>query len=321
MNHAGEKFLSYDNIKNIILLSVFGFTIAVSQQTAIPGVFTRLGFGARAMGMGNALTAVRTGELSGFYNPAVLPFSTARNVSMSYGVLSLDRNLNTLFYSQPIDTNAGISLGVLNSRVIDIDGRDNDGFHTETYSTSENLFLLSFGLKIKKIVIGITPKLYYNYLFKKFSATAFGFDFGFLYPASRNLTFTFVLKDFKAKYKWDSSVLYDQLGNSTTDDFWVRKIIGASYTIDGIGLVSGEFESTNGTKIVRLGAEAVVNEYFILRGGLDGLNLKDSKQAHPSFGCTIYTGYSEYQPALNYAFVIEPYGVFSMHVISLSVKL
>ncbi len=287
------------------------------------GAFSRMGFGARGMGMGNAMTAVKSGENSGYYNPAVVALLKQQTVSISYGMLTLDRNHNTFFYSQPIDTNAGIAFGIINSGVSNIDGRDGDGFKTETYSTSENQFSLSFALRIRAITIGLTTKLYYYSLFKDLSWTNVGADFGIIYPLSKHLTLAGTFKDLNSKYRWDTSPLYDQLGNSTIEKFPTRKAIGLSYLFDdNIGVTSVELENSSvGTTIIRLGGEYSPVEMFTIRGGIDGWNLKHRDQAHPSFGFTIRTDYTDWKPSLNYAYILEPYGVSSMHVISLSIKL
>jgi len=101
-----------------------------AQLAGTPGAFARLGFGARGMGMGNALTAVIDGDVASFYNPAVTPFLTERVAAVSYGLLSLDRSLNTLSYSQAIKPTAGFSFGIINAGVSKIDGRDGDGAQT-----------------------------------------------------------------------------------------------------------------------------------------------------------------------------------------------
>ncbi len=306
-----------------------------AQLAGSPGAFSRMGFGARGMGMGNAMSAVKSGENSGYYNPAAVALLKQQTVSLSYGILTLDRNLNTLFYAQPIDTNAGIAIGIINSGVSNIDGRDGDGFKTETYSTSENLFSLSFALRIQAITIGLTTKLYYYSLFKNLSWTTVGFDFGIIYPLTKNLTLAGAFKDFNAKYRWDTSDLYGQLGNSTIEKFPTRKSIGLSYILeDNIGLLSMEIENSSievknsstgvensiSATIVRLGAEYTPIEMFTIRGGIDGWNLKQRDQAHPSFGFTLRTDYTDWKPSFNYAYIIEPYGVSSMHIISLSIK-
>ncbi len=294
-----------------------------AQLAGTAGAFSRMGFGARGMGMGNAFTAVKTGENSGYYNPAIVALLKENSASLSYGILSLDRNMNSMFYSQPIDTNAGIAFGILNSGVSKIDGRDIDGFHTETYSTSENQFSLSFALRIRTITIGLTTKLYYYSLFKEVSSTSVGFDFGVVYPITSNITLAGALKDFNAKYRWDTSKLYGQLGNTTFENFPTRQAVGISYAFDEqLGLISAEIEkSSESTTIVRVGGEITPIDALTLRAGIDGWDLKNSDQAHPSFGFTLRTDYTEWKPSLHYAYILEPYGVFSIHVISLSIKL
>ncbi len=313
----------FNKFKIIISIVCVTSTIASAQLEGTAGAFSRMGFGARGMGMGNAMTAVKSGENSGYYNPATVALLKQQTVSLAYGILTLDRNLNTLFYSMPIDTNAGIAFGVINSGVSNIDGRDGDGFKTETYSTSENQFSLSFALRIRAITIGLTTKLYYYSLFKELSTTTVGFDFGIIYPLAKNLTLAGTFKDINSKYRWDTAPLYNQLGNSTIENFPTRKSIGLSYMLeDNSGLISAEIENSSlGTTIIRIGSEYTPIEMFTVRGGIDGWNLKHRDQAHPSFGFTLRSDFTDWKPSFNYAYIVEPYGVSSMHVISLSIKL
>lgn len=294
-----------------------------AQLAGTPGSATRLGFGARGMGMGNAMIAVLHGENSGYYNPASVKHLDGQYASLSYGALSLDRNFNSLFYGQPIDTNAGVSVRILNTGVSDIDGRDIDGFHTEMYSTSENQFSLSFALKIRKITLGLSTKIYYYSLFKDLSSTGLGFDVGALYSLSSNIAIGAVVKDLNAKYRWDTSPLYDTQGNTTTEKFPVRKAIGIAYALDDrSGVLSVEYETSNrSTNMIRMGAEYTLNEHLTVRSGIDGWDLNEAQQAHPSFGFTVRTDVTDWKPSFTYAYVVEPYNVFAMHILALSIRL
>ncbi len=300
-----------------------GTSAASAQLAGAPGAFSRMGFGARGMGMGNAMTAVSRGENPGFYNPALTALLKESHASLSYGLLSLDRSLNVLYYSHPIDTNAGLAIGILNSGTSDIDGRDIDGFHTEMYSVSENQFSLSFALRVRKISIGLTTKLYYFSLFDELSATSVGFDFGFAYPVTDRLTLAGVFKDFNAKYRWDTSKLYGQLGNSTIEKFPTLQTIGASYFLEDYSLLlSTEVErSSLSTTYLRAGGEFTPVQSLTLRAGIDGWDLKEPNQAHPTFGFTFQTEYSDWKPSFTYAYILERYGLFSMHVLSFSTVL
>lgn len=294
-----------------------------AQIAGTPGAFSRLGFGARGMGMGNALTAVEDGDVSSFYNPAVTPFLTDRVVSVSYGLLSLDRSLNTLSYSQSVRPTAGFSIGIINAGVRKIDGRDADGFRTEEYYTSENQFSFSFANKMSKYIsLGIGLKIYYYRLFEKVSSTNLGIDLGGIVHLTDELTLGVAVVDIGSKYKWDTSVIYGEQGNSTTELFPLLRKIGLSYSFpEHAGLLSLEAENSNkNTTIIRMGGEMSLSDQFAIRAGLDHWDTKQTQQAAPTFGFTLRTSISAFTPALNYAYVIEPYGLFGMHVISLSTR-
>jgi hypothetical protein len=294
-----------------------------AQLSGLPGAFGRLGFGARGMGMGNAMSAMRDGELTGFYNPAATPFLPGRVVAASYGLLSLDRSLNTLSYSQAVHPSAGFSVGIINAGVRKIDGRDADGFQTGEYFTSENQFSFSFADKVSRFVsLGVGLKIYYYRLFEKVSSTNLGVDIGTLVRLTERLTLGIAVQDINSKYKWDTSNLYGEQGNSTTEKFPLLRKIGASYSLsDYGGIISLELENSNSnTNIIRLGGEIDLSDQISLRAGIDHWDVKRSEQASPTLGFSIRTSIDEFTPALNYAYVVEPYGLFAMHIISLSTR-
>lgn len=312
-------------INRILILSlvcaVCLFTTVEAQLAGTAGTFARMGFGARGMGMGNAMTAVIQSELAGYYNPAIAPFEATRTAMASYGALGLDRSFNSLAYTQTIGPNAGVSLRFINAGTKNIDGRDGDGFQTEMLSVFEDQFALSFGIKPSKYVaIGVTPKIYYSKLYTDVTTSSVGIDFGIVVLLSERITLGAAVRDVMAKYKWDTSTLYGQQGNTTIDKFPTLNIIGLSYSVgDKVGIVSAEIESSNAsTTIVRMGAELNLTENLAIRGGMDHWNIDDPAQAAPTFGFTLRTEMGGMKPAIHYAYVIEPYNYFAMHIISLS---
>ena len=329
VNPSGEKFLSYNShmrSRKILLtlsLVVLESALVQAQLSGLPGAFARLGFGPRGMGMGNAMIAMREGEITGFYNPAATPFMETRVAAGSYGLLSLDRSLNTLSYSQSVQPSAGFSIGILNSGVRKIDGRDADGFQTEEYFTSENQFALSFADKISRYVsLGVGLKIYYYRLFEKISSTNLGVDIGTLVRLTERLTVGAAVQDINSKYKWDTSNLYGDQGNSTTEKFPLLRKIGASYSLSELSsIISVELENSNSnTNIIRLGGEVNLSDQISVRAGLDHWDVKQSEQASPTFGFSLRTSIENFTPAINYAYVVEPYGLFAMHIISLSTR-
>ncbi len=309
---------------HIALLTLFLCNAPVLSQTAtvggLAGAAMRMGFGARGIGLGNALSAVSSGDIDSYYNPALVPFQSSPVAMASYGVLTLDRKLNFVSYTQSLKPSAGVSIGVINAGVSAIDGRDRDGVHTEDFSTSENSFFLSFGLRLQdNISVGITTKILYYKLFEDIHSTTLGIDVGAFYLLSNELSFGAVLQDIGSKYKWDTSNLYGQLGTITEDKFPLRKRIAASYTPKDLGvLLCSEFEVIGLASYWRIGSEVGILPGFQIRGGIDQISISGTVNAKPSFGFSFRAQAMGWTPTIHYTYVLEPYTPNGLHVLALS---
>jgi len=306
------------------LLAAMLVPVAAGAQIAgQPGAFSRLGFGARGMGMGNAMAAVRQGDVVSYYNPALLPWMDTRHGTAAIGILSLDRRLNYLGASFPLPPAAGVSVGLINAGVSGIDGRDSDGEPTGELSTSENEAYLGFGIKFKPgFSLGVNLKLLYYQLYENISSTTFGFDIGGAYPVTQDVTVAVTVRDLNSKYSWDTSDLYGQNGQTNTDRFPLLYTGAVAYALpDSLGLVAAEFEASNASSmIMRLGAEVTLVPELTVRAGVDRIDLKDEGNGvKPTFGLTARRSLGSWTPAITYAFVIEPFAPAGMHVISLAI--
>lgn len=288
-----------------------------------------MGFGARGIGMGNAMIAVPTGDLVGYYNPAILPKTPYANLSASMGILALDRKLNFLSYATALPPNAGLSVGIINSGVSEIDGRNGDGDPTGPLRTSENQVLLSFGNRFQGgFNAGITLKLLQHHLYTDVNSLTVGLDFGILIPAGDHLTFGAVVKDINSKYEWDTNKLYGQSGSTSTDKFPLLYAAGASYLLpDSLGIVALDIEASNASTLTaRGGVEVALIPELVVRGGIDRIDLKENGNGiRPSLGFTLKKGLEDSLPvidatavAVNYAYVFEPFAASGIHMISLS---
>ena len=281
-----------------------------------------MGFGARGMSMGNALSAVTTGDLISYYNPALAVFQQDNSFTTSISVLSLDRKLNfagfTKKFGEPVSApdqrfvpSAGISVGLINAGVSNIDQRDADGVKTGDLSTSENQYFLAVSNHFsRKLALGVAFKLYYYKLMENFTATSLGIDFGLVYFINDDLTFSFVVTDLMSKYKWDSSTIYGTNGQTIEETFPILKKFGLAYkSFNSKLLTAVEFESSNGgTSILRFGAEYNLFENLFIRGGLDRWVLNNSDiPARPSLGFAYNYHLTSFFVGINYAYVIEPY--------------
>lgn len=300
------------------------------------GAFSRIGFGARGIGMGNAMSSVTTGNLVSYYNPALSPFQENNSVQTGYSFLSLDRSLNFLSFTRKFDfysskdsstdrkptSTAGISAGIINAGVSGIDGRDNNGLPTKELSTSENQFFLSVSNRFsKKFSLGLSVKFYYYKLYEEVSSNGLGLDIGALYKVNDNWNVSFVISDLNSKYDWDTSPIYGQEGLSTTNKFPTTKKIGVSYFRPDIKLLTAiEFENSNaGTNIIRLGAEYNIYENLFLRGGIDQFNLSNTDAAlKPSVGFSYSKSFIDWIISVDYAFMIEQYSSSDRHIVGVS---
>jgi hypothetical protein len=317
--------------KRLLKLSVFLFSLVCAAQAqlqtddafgSLPGSAFRMGFGARGMAMGNSLSAVSTGGVTSYYNPALVPFQDEKNLSVSYGLLSLDRRLNFITYTKALKPNAGISISIINSGVSDIDGRNSDGVHTDTYSTAEDAFMLSFGIRPKpNFSFGATIKILYASLFKDVTSTTVAFDLGIVYIPAKDFTCAVVVQDVKGHYKWDTSILYGEYGKSYTEKFPLRKRIAIAWSPASLSsIVTGELEYIGSDPMLRFGTEVYLVDAFALRAGIDQILLNGEMPAKPSLGFSLHTNIYARRTDFQYAYVFEPYSPSGIHVLSLGLN-
>ena len=308
-----------------------------SSISSMPGAFSRIGFGARGIGMGNAMSAITEGNLVSYYNPAVIIFQQNNSIQTSYSFLSLDRSLNFLNYTRKFDlfsskdsshisspqSSAGVSLGIINSGVGKIDGRDGNDLQTGELSTSENQFFLGLAKSFSsKFSLGLEVKFYYYKFYKDIKASGFGLDIGALYKINEQFNVSFVITDINSKYKWDSGSIYGQDGTNTTDNFPNLRKIGVGYTNKDLGLLASiELENSNAqSNILRAGIEYNVYDKLYLRGGLDQFNLSNSDQpAKPAVGFSFIQNFGNVDFAVDYALMIEQYSPQDRHIVGVNV--
>lgn len=335
--------MKYINLKILLLLFLFSVILAAqpkfSKISSMPGAFSRMGFGARGIGMGNAMSSVIEGNLVSYYNPALIVYQENNSLQTSYSFLSLDRSLNFLNFTRKFEffsakdsmlenpkprATAGVSVGIINAGVGKIDGRDRSGFKTEELSTSENQFFIGLANKFSdRFSLGVAIKFYYYKLYEKINSTSVGFDIGGLFKVNDQWNVSLVLSDVNSKYKWDTSPVYELQGSNYEDKFPVLKKIGISYRNKNLGLIaSAELENSNAeSNIFRIGAEYNVIENLFVRGGVDQFNLSNSDfLPKPTFGFSYFKEFGNITIGVDYAFMIEQYSPFDRHIVGVSVN-
>jgi hypothetical protein len=324
-------------MKKIIKLIIIFLTLSAasySQLGGLPGAFSRMGYSSRGISMGNAVTAVSSGDISGLYNPALSSFQNEHMLSLSYSFLSLDRSLNFISYTKNFklpnqsEGGAGITFAWINSGVGKIDGRDIDGFSIGELSTSENLFVFAPSIRVSdKIALGAGFRLYYSKLYEGVTSTTFGFDLGGLYKVNDNINLAVTVKDINSKYEWNTIDLYgSQNGTQTKEKFPRLYTLGISYRLPKeFGLVSAEYQTSNKrSNMFRVGAEINPVKDIKFRAGWDRLDYNAEDMlggSRPSAGVGYQKTFGSYIVGIDYSFALEPYTHNPFQTITAVIKL
>lgn len=274
-------------MRQLFLLVFFLLCYSASLSAQIGGAaaaYSRMGFGARGIGLGNAGGAVTTeGELHPYYNPAVLGFAEAYSASATYGYLPLDRRLNFATFTGKIGPDAAVGFAWVNSGVSNIDGRDRDGNPTETLSASENLFILSFARRFtEELSIGVSLRGYLASLFAEIqNSFSLGFDVGAVYrlysDERSSLNVAVAISDINAKYEWNTAPIYGQQGATTKDELPLSYKLATAYSRENVfgmksivvaselQLLSKTFDGLQPTFVSQNGVTLLQNEAVVLQ--------------------------------------------------------
>lgn len=328
-------------MKKLILVLFASFSLLNAQPeftgiNGMPGAFSRMGFGARGIGMGNAMSAVTSGQLVSYYNPALGSFQKGNSFQTSYSILSLDRSLNFLNFTRQFAIGksktdetkprsyVGLSVGIINAGVSNIDARDSQGIKFADLSTSENQFFVALSNRFsEKLSLGVAFKFFYYKLYEQVTSSGLGFDIGAVYSFNENLNLSLVISDLNSSYEWDTGSVYGSAGNSTKTKFPLLKKFGVSYRFSEPNIIAAlEIENSNqGTNIIRGGAEYNIFENLFIRGGFDKFNLSNfDDPVRPSFGFSYFYPIDGVKIGVDYAFVMEPYSSGDQHIIGVNVN-
>ena len=352
---SGTAFLSLSAmLVMLLLIPLLALQDAEAQSGGFSGAYTRMGFGARGMAMGNALGTVSQEGVFAHYNPALASYASNNQVDLSTALMSFNRSLHSLNVTFPLPPKAGLNIGLLNANVYDIDGRTSSGYHTGMLSTHEFQLFAAFGLQIApRFRLGVSAKLHHANFYSNISnTTGAGFDIGLIAEPLNHWRIGFTIQDLISEYTWNTNPIYGTLGGrNRSDPLPVRHRFSSSILFPQAGLlVSSEFEIqrqsaeyqrfeyldnripsqnatqtenvTTGSLLFRIGAAWSAHERVTLRGGWEIMDLEYIVETQKfSAGLSVHLPYDLMSPSVDYTFVREPLGIAGMHVVSLRLSL
>ena len=304
-------------------LLVFSPLSACSEDyRAWPGEFLRMGAGARAMGMGNAYTAVEGDIYSSYFNPAGLAAMNERQLALSVRYLSMDRKFMHLGYGKRIGPDADFALSWIQSGTDGITGRDLNGNPTHSLEDKRNALSLTFSKNISTwFSVGVSTKLVLWKLGGE-DARAYGFDLGTIVRPFDKLTVSFVIRDIKSRFKWETQQWKKNISGADSqplekeDKFPVYYTVGLAYKtyMDKL-LLSASLENVEDNPTgINLGVSYDLHERLILRTGIYNYTSSDELGSGSyTFGFTINITRSL---GFDYAYVPDDFANDAVHIVS-----
>lgn len=218
------------------LICIFTFPSIVAAKDeagGAPGVFLRIGIDTKALAMGSAQVAIANDASAFYWNAAGLEYSTRTQLGGMYSIMSLDRHLNYAGFSLPISEFGTVGAGWISYGVGNIDGRDEMGNPTESFSSTESAYYLSYSKKLIgnkassvrdgryrrysrnrssskgstnfSLSIGASAKLL-QYSLANVNANGYGFDVGALAKFANYFSVGINVQDLGSTLSWDTNL-------------------------------------------------------------------------------------------------------------------
>ena len=172
----------------LLILLIFAFHVADTYAAKTRGLSTmRVGIGGRAVGMGEAFTAVSTGALASFWNPAGLVGSKRNELVTAHNRWLFDVSSEFVSYSMGRDKYAfGVSFYYADMGDIEARTFRNEADPIGIFGAHDLYLGFSYAQKLdERMDIGITMKYIYEKIFIE-SASGYGFDIGARYKVIDN---------------------------------------------------------------------------------------------------------------------------------------
>ncbi len=302
---------------SFLLILCSSLTYATTGDGGYSAAFSRMGLGARALGMGGAFVAVADDGFASSFNPAGLVQLKRPTFSASYRFMSLGRKLSYVSYQQPIKGGAAVGLYWINSGVGDVETRDYEGRVTGELSNHENLVNFNFAKRIIELFsVGLNIKYSQSNL-SVLDANTVGFDLGVLFGPYQKFRIGVTADNIGMKYSWTSGKYwqeFDQVGTDTEDDFPLNFKLGASYLLlkDKL-LVSAQMDKNDKQKTrLHFGGEFWGVKYLAGRLGY--------KDGSFTFGLGVNYKVKTITLGLDYAFISSQVGTNSDNLVSMGIE-
>jgi len=259
------------------MINRFIVIILLCYLQSSPGTSYEYGHSARSVSLSSSLVADDYTNLNSFINPASLNQSKGKIYSLSYFMMSLDRSLQTFYYSQNLAGNAGLSAAILRTSSGEFMGKDSFNNPTNELSNTEYYGLLSFGVGTKQGTgIGLSMRIHYANLYvnethiDKYTGNSITLDLGAIININEKFRIGFKFHNFINPYlNWDID-RGDGLSNSYEEIYPAIISLGSMWKFSQKSKLFLQHDSSD--EIIdktKIGYEFLGFENFAIRCGYD----------------------------------------------------
>jgi long-subunit fatty acid transport protein len=302
---------------SLMVILCASLTYAATGDGGYAAAFSRMGLGARALGMGGAFVAVADDGFASSFNPAGLVQLKRPTFSASYRFMSLDRKLSYASYQQPIKGGAAVGLYWINAGVSNVETRDYEGKVTGELNNHENLINFNFAKRIINIFSAGLNIKYSQSNLAVLDANTVGFDLGVLFTPYEKIRIGLAAENIGMRYSWNSVKYwqeFDQVGTDTKEDFPLNFKLGGSYLLlkDRLLLSAQMDKNTKQSARMHFGAEFWGVKYLAGRLGYNDGSL--------TFGFGINYKVRSITFGLDYAFISSQVGMNPDNLVSMGIE-
>lgn len=256
----------------VIFIIIFNFLYSYTGSTA------RYGYSARSFSLSNAMVADKYHIFQSFSNPSSLNQCVGLNYGISYFNMSLNRSIQTFYFSKGLPGSAGLSLAILRSGVSDFMGKDSFNNPTQNLSLSDYYGLLSFGVK----GFGLSIKMHYSNLHinqdhaDKYSGNSIILDLGWSKSITSKLRFALKAENLiNGSLNWNVDIASTSIPPSSYfEEYPLIISVGSMYQLSKKHnfLFQYDYFSVNDNYLVfsRFGYEYTSLKNYFIRLGLKG---------------------------------------------------
>jgi len=285
----------------MLILGAFILTPHLAGYANGPGTttasFLKIGIGARAAAMGEAFTALASDGTALYWNPAGLTQAKTKEISATYNSWLEEIKQGYLSYIFP-SSRGGVGLGINYVDMGGLEGRDEQGNPTGSFTASDTHIFLGYAKRLKNSSWGMTVGWLQDTI-KEDKKNTFLANIGFLHPVSDRLSLGVVAQNIGSELGSDPLPLTLKLGAAA-------RLKQLTLALDIAGPQDNEVYYC-------LGAEWSLRNRLALRAGY-----KTNQDVGEGWSAGL--GFKFSRRGLDYAYV--PYGDLGItHRISLRIRL